>query len=190
MLWCRPIWINWILYYWDILGCNMSINNMWYWRIPAEAPIFHRNGIEWITFLHSRLLQTGLCGPHLREVVILENSTLDSAVSSFLGLIAPMWSGHQLWIDKWSTSDCYLCISCCIKGTPVICVFGNILSLQCSADSYLLCLCPRMLLRLLLWFSNTLITACHVCRITGERMIGSFVLVHCSVYHLNIHCME
>lgn len=85
----------------------------------------------------------------------------------------------RLSIGERITSYCFICSSwTCITGTPMVsfCSKGNLLSLQRSANTYVLYLCPNMLLRLVLWFHNAMIIARHVGHFTGERMIGSFVL--------------
>lgn len=58
-------------------GAKGLVNNMWYHSIPAEAPVFQRNTgtMNEKTLLHSRLLHTGFCAPHLSHFI--SSSTLD-----------------------------------------------------------------------------------------------------------------
>lgn len=134
------------------------------------------------TFLHSRLLQTGSRAPHFGEVVILWNSTSDWAVSCFCALILLHHSEldivYLLIIYELASGSPLIVLYAAVRELPwcAFCSIGNLPSLQCSADSYLLCLCPGVLLRLLLWFCNAMIIACHVGHFTGERVIGSLVL--------------
>lgn len=189
----RTKWANWILY-WDVLECQRFGKQHVVPLDSSRGPPFSKKKLwnnEWKTLLLSGLPQTGFCAPHLREVVILWNSTLHwcqlfpSLPLSYCTTV--IWTRHLIICEyKWISSDCFIISSNCFlcscwtgrKGTPMMCFCGkgNLLSLQCSANNHLLYIFPRVLLRLHLWFCNAMIAACHVGHASGKRMIGSFVL--------------
>lgn len=93
-------------------------------RGPQFSKKFRDN--ERATLPHSRLLQTGFCAPLLREVVILGNTTFDSAVIVYCTKV--IWthltccSFVNCRVNHLMIGDCFICSSwTCIKETPVMC---------------------------------------------------------------------
>lgn len=108
----------------DVLGCERVGKQH---VVPLESsrgPLFSKKcrDKDWITLVHSRLPHTGFVAPHLREVVMLWNSTSYSAVISLWAIVLLHWrdvaSLHgwqfymkQLNLHKWNPNGAF-----CSKG--------------------------------------------------------------------------
>lgn len=167
---------------WGTLGL---VNNMWYHWVPAEAPLIQRNSgttdekhfstTDCLRLVSVPHIQARLSYPmsavSVFAIILLHHSDGGRVCWSFMNL---QLNYFRLFYDSFKKKI----KKTCIEGTPMMCVCreGNLLSLQCSSNWHVLYLGPRVLLSLLLWFCNTMIIACHVGHISGERMIGVFSL--------------